>query len=208
MVLLQENELSEDECCRIDYPILDGEMVLFNHFFPQGASAALFTKIKQETLWRQDTISLYGKQHLIPRLTAWYGESDKPYTYSGIAMDPQPFTDTLLDIKNQVEQACNAVFTSVLLNYYRTGQDSMGWHRDNEKELGTNPIIASLSFGQTRPFHVRHKFRKDVPKLVVPLSSGSLLLMKGAMQHFWEHQVPKSAKPLKPRINLTFRKIF
>lgn len=208
MLLFQENVLSENSTGRIDYPISDGEMILFNPFFSEAAAASLFTRIENETVWRQDSINLYGKKHLVPRLTAWFGENDKPYTYSGIQMHPQPFTETLLYIKKEVENACSAVFTSVLLNYYRNGQDSMGWHRDNEKELGVNPVIASVSFGQIRPFHIRHKFRKDLQKLVIPLTSGSLLLMKGATQHFWEHQVPKSAKPLKPRINLTFRKIF
>ena len=167
----------------------------------------MFEQLIGTTIWQQDTITIYGKKHLVPRLTAWYGDADKPYTYSGIKMNPEPWTITLNEIKQKVEAEAATKFTNVLLNYYRNGQDSMGWHRDNEKELGENPIIASVSFGQTRPFHLRHKFRKDVPKLTIPLTHGSLLIMKGTTQHFWEHQVPKSAKTLEPRINLTFRKI-
>ncbi len=207
MLLFNENELPELNCKQTIYSIEDGDIVLFEHFFSLSDANKLMTQLINETKWRQDTINLYGKTHLVPRLTAWYGDADKPYTYSGIQMKPEAWTSTLKEIKQKAEAEAATNFTSVLLNYYRNGQDSMGWHRDNEKELGENPVIASVSFGQTRPFHLRHKFRKDVQKLIIPLTHGSLLIMKGATQHFWEHQVPKSAKPLEPRINLTFRKI-
>ncbi len=189
------------------YTLPDAEVVLYENFFGKIDADHFLEKIMNETKWQQDTISLYGRLHLVPRLTAWYGGNDKSYTYSGIKMQPNDWTKSLRSIKEKIEKETNESFTSVLLNHYRTGKDSMGWHRDNEKELGINPVIASVSFGETRPFHLRHKFRKDISKLSIPLSHGSMLLMKGPTQHFWEHQVPKSAKPLLPRLNLTFRKI-
>ena len=207
MSLFASQQLSSSGSRKIIYDLPDAEAILYEGFFDQKEADDLLKKIEQETKWQQDTISLYGRLHLVPRLTALYGDSDKTYTYSGIKMQPCEWNEPLLLIKKAVEAAAEDTFTSVLLNYYRTGKDSMGWHQDNEKELGRDPVIASVSFGQTRPFHLRHKFRKDVQKLAVPLSHGSLLLMKGCTQHFWEHQVPKSAKPLQPRINLTFRKI-
>ena len=106
-----------------------------------------------------------------------------------------------------METASAARYNSVLLNLYRDGNDSVSWHRDNEKEFGLNPVIASVTFGETRPFQIRHKFRKDVKKLEIPLTHGSLLVMGGPMQHYWEHQIPKTSKQILPRINLTFRPI-
>ena len=207
MSLFASQQLSRSGFRKIIYDLPDAEAILYEGFFDQQEADNLFEKIEQETKWQQDSISLYGRLHLVPRLSAWYGDSDKTYTYSGIKMHPCEWSESLLQIKKVVEEVAETTFTSVLLNYYRTGKDSMGWHQDNEKELGRDPVIASVSLGQTRPFHLRHKFRKEVAKLVVPLSHGSLLLMKGCTQHFWEHQIPKSAKPLLPRINLTFRKI-
>ncbi len=190
-----------------NYDLPDADVSFIDGFFSESLANRLFEQLITTTNWQQDTITIYGKKHLVPRLTAWYGDADKPYTYSGIQMNPKPWTIALNEIKQKVESEAATTFTSVLINYYRTGQDSMGWHRDNEKELGANPVIASVSFGQTRPFHLRHKFKKELPKLIIPLTHGSLLLMKGETQHYWEHQVPKSAKALEPRINLTFRKI-
>jgi len=129
----------------------------------------------------------------------------KPYTYSGTKMEPYPWTPTLLFIKEKIEKKTNINFTSVLLNLYRNGKDSVGWHKDDENELGENPPIGSVSFGETRPFQIRHKFRKELKKVEIPLTHGSFLLMAGPMQHFWEHQIPKTAKNIQPRINLTFR---
>ncbi len=123
-------------------------------------------------------------------------------------MDPFPWTKDLLFIKEKVDKQAGVIFNSVLLNLYRTGKDSVGWHRDNEKEFGTNPIITSISFGETRPFHLKHKFKKHIEKVIIPLTHGSLLIMKGETQHYWEHQVPKTAKDISPRINLTFRIVF
>ncbi len=142
-----------------------------------------------------------------PRLTAWYGDPDKKYSYSGITMAPTNWTTPLMAIKSRVDDCAGVQFNSVLLNYYRDGKDSMGWHRDNEKELGLNPVIASVTFGASRNFQLRH-YRDKKSLVQVSLQHGSLLLMKGATQHFWEHQLPKTTKVMSPRLNMTFRVIY
>ncbi len=141
-----------------------------------------------------------------PRLTALYGDPKLPYGYSGIKMIPHPFSPTLLAIKARIESLAGVKFTHVLLNRYRDGKDSMGWHRDNEKALGINPVIASVSFGAARDFHLR-LYETKSEKLTLNLSHGSLLIMKGLTQHHWEHQIPKRANLVGERINLTFRVI-
>ena len=119
-------------------------------------------------------------------------------------MLPNAWNPLLVFIKNEIEEICQENFTTVLLNYYRNGKDSNGWHADNEKELGRNPVIASVSFGVERYFHLQHNTIKE-QKLKINLEHGSLLIMKGATQHFWKHQIPKTIKEIGPRINLTFR---
>ncbi|PIQ22289.1 MAG: alpha-ketoglutarate-dependent dioxygenase AlkB [Cytophagales bacterium CG18_big_fil_WC_8_21_14_2_50_42_9] len=148
---------------------------------------------------------MFGKQIWLPRLTAWYGDPGKTYQYSGIQNEPLPWIPALLEIKQAVETLAGVPFNSVLLNYYRHGQDSMGWHADDEPKLGTNPVIASVSFGQTRRFNFRHRTIKALPKKSVLLTHGSLLLMQGSTQHFWQHQLPKTKAISAPRLNLTFR---
>jgi alkylated DNA repair dioxygenase AlkB len=176
------------------------------NLFTHDESAGLFRQLKTTILWKQETIQMYGKLLNTPRLTAWYGENSKSYAFSGKKYDPHPWTSELLLIKQRVEQAAGMAFNSVLLNDYRNGNDSVAWHADDEPELGVNPVIASVSFGQARRFNVRHKDDHKL-KYSVVLGNGSLLLMKGDLQHSWEHQVPKSAKAVKERINLTFRVI-
>lgn len=183
-----------------------GETMYFNEFFLKDEADLFFLKLKNQIEWRQETIKLFGKTIMQPRLTALYGNPDKPYGYSGIIMQPFPWTDFLTEIKFRIEEKVQASFTHVLLNYYRDGKDSMGWHRDNEASLGPNPTIASISFGETREFQIRNYFEKKV-KLKVALDHGSLLVMGGSSQHHWEHQITKTSKTLGPRINLTFRKI-
>ena len=199
MTLFNDTELftsGELKIKRFDIP--DAELTLYEHFFSKKESDQYYETLLNETSWEQQTITIHGKTHLTPRLTAWFGKQhgDKPLI---------PLTPALQFIKASVEERCGIQFTSVLLNLYRTGQDSVAWHRDHEREFGENPIIGSVSFGETRPFNIRHKFRKELPKIEIPLNHGSFLLMAGAMQHFWEHQIPKTAKNIKPRINLTFR---
>lgn len=184
----------------------DGESRYFPDFFWKDEADQFFTKLKNQIEWKQEPIKIFGKEIMQPRLTALYGNSGKPYGYSGIIMQPLVWTDFLFEIKNRVEEKSNTNFTHVLLNYYRDGKDSMGWHRDNEAVLGPNPTIASVSFGESRDFQLRHYTEKKL-KLKLPLDHGSLLIMSGSSQHHWEHQIPKTAKQLGARINLTFRKI-
>lgn len=175
-------------------------------FFTGEESAAFIQKLKTEIAWQQETIQMYGKILKTPRLTAWYGDNEKTYAFSGNKYHPMPWTLELLQIKQRVDEAAGIRFNSVLLNYYRNGNDSVAWHADDEPELGRNPVIASVSFGQARKFDIRHKQDHKL-RHSVELENGSLLIMKGDLQHNWEHQVPKSTKALKERINLTFRVI-
>lgn len=156
--------------------------------------------------WKQDFINFYGKRNPLPRLTAWYGDSGRSYTYSGIKSEPNPWNKGLLYIKEAIERCAGLSFNSVLLNWYRDGEDSLSWHSDDEKDLGVNPVIASANFGETRDFLLR---RKDCisQKMSIPLKHGTLLLMKGELQHFWEHSVPKRKSVRGSRFNMTFRRI-
>ena len=190
----------------IDYALLDGAVTLHPAFFNAQKSDACFAALRRETAWRQSRIKLFGQTRNEPRLTAWHGDAGKIYSYSNIVLHPLPWTPLLLEIKNRVDEAAHTAFNSVLLNLYRNGRDSNGWHQDNEPELGANPVIASVSFGAARRFQMRHKIRQDL-KLNLELPHGSLLLMTDATQHHWQHQVPKTVKPVGERINLTFRVI-
>ena len=183
----------------------DGEVAIYHNFFNRAESDQIFQALLNKIKWRQDKMKLYGKEFELPRLTAWYGDDGKSYTFSGIPMSPDAWTPTLLSIKSRIEEVTQAKFNSVLLNLYRSGKDGVSWHSDDEPELGKNPIIASVSFGETRRFQLRHKLDKSLDKVEITLTHGSLLIMKGSTQHFWQHQIPKSAKSLRERINLTFR---
>lgn len=184
-------------------PIEDGALALMPQLPLPYSNRDILARLLAETPWRQDSIVLFGKPHLQPRLTAWYG--DASYTYSGLRLDPLPWTPLLAEIRAAVERACGLRFNSVLLNYYRNERDSMGMHSDDEAELGVNPVIASVSFGEARTFIMRHRRTKQTLKLV--LNSGSLLLMRGKTQHNWLHGINKSTRPMGPRVNLTFRRI-
>ena len=188
----------------LDLP--DAEIVYYPQFFDKKQADSIYTELLQKINWQQDSITVFGKTHPQPRLTALYGNEGKPYSYSNITMQPHPWNSLLQKIKHYLEARTACEFTTVLLNQYRDGKDSNGWHADNEKELGTNPIIASLSFGAERVFQLKHNTIADAKKSIV-LEHGSLLLMKGSTQHFWKHQIPKTAKPIGNRINLTFRSI-
>jgi alkylated DNA repair dioxygenase AlkB len=186
----------------------DADIELFENVFTNLESKKLFQKLIDNTQWRQDKIKIFGKLIDQPRLTAFYGDANKYYSYSGIVMKPNEWNDDLLFIRNRLENIAKIKFSSVLLNFYRDGKDSMGWHSDDEKELGQNPVIGSVSFGETRVFQLRHKCRKDFKKVEIALTNGSFLLMKGNTQHFWQHQIPKTKRKLDSRINLTFRILF
>ncbi len=175
---------------------------------PLGATPdALLARLTRETDWQSETITLWGKTYPQPRLIAWHGDPDARYTYSKKTYEPRPWTPLLLDLKVRLEAACDTPFNSVLLNYYRNERDSMGFHADDEPELGENPVIASLSLGAERVFIFKHKLDKEIKPVRVLLPSGSLLLMKSETQHFWKHGINKTARPCGPRINLTFREI-
>lgn len=191
---------------KISFNLPDAEIEYYPNFFDSGKANALFERLKSDIPWQQDSITVYGKTHPQPRLTALFGNEGKPYSYSNIVMQPHPWTPLLVFVKEEVESVCETLFTTVLLNYYRDGKDSNGWHADDEKELGRNPFIASVSFGAERAFHLQHNTLKE-HKLKITLAHGSLLLMKGTTQHFWKHQIPKTTKAIGPRINLTFRVI-
>ena len=184
-------------------PIQDGALALLKQLALPWPNAEVFRRLLEETPWREETVLVYGKRYLQPRLTAWYG--DASYTYSGLRLGPLPWTELLLVIRAAVEAACGRRFNSVLLNRYRNGRDSMGMHSDDEPELGDAPSIASLSFGTTRTFILRHKNNKQTVRL--DLDDGSLLLMSGQLQKYWLHGINKSTRPLGERLNLTFRYI-
>ena len=178
----------------------DGQVVVYSKVVSND-----FEQLKNSISWKHEKIHLFGRWVLQPRLSAWYGDEGTDYVYSGLKNIPNPWNDILLNLKKKVEILSGTQFNSVLLNYYRDGQDSMGWHQDNEKELGKNPIIASLSFGVSREFQLRHKFDKSIPKINCLLDDSSLLIMSGETQNYWQHQIPKTKKFIGERINLTFR---
>lgn len=182
------------------------ELIYIENFYDQATADSLFNSLRSNIDWQQDDITIFGKTYKQPRLTALYANNDKPYSYSNITMYPKLFTDDLKRIKSDIEKEVDHEFTSVLLNLYRNGSDSNGWHADNEKELGPNPVIASVSFGAVRPFHFKHRQIKS-ERHKLELHHGSLLIMKGEMQHHWLHQIAKTKKEIGERINLTFRQI-
>jgi len=184
----------------------NGETLLFPNAFSKAESDNHLRALINNIEWKHEAIKLFGKEVMQPRLTAWYGDSNKSYSYSGIIMQPLEWTDALLTIKQTIENIAGIQFNSALLNYYRNGNDSMGWHRDNEKELGINPIIASVSFGAARKFRMRYYTDKKIVNDIL-LTNGSLLIMRGQTQHYWEHCLPKTKQQISGRINITFRVI-
>lgn len=184
----------------------DEQLHYIPNFFSEHDSQSFFEILKSTVLWKHESITLFGKKVLQPRLTALYGNINTPYRYSGLTMFPNQWTKELLIIKTMVENSAQHVFNTVLLNFYRSGNDSMGWHSDNEAELGKNPIIASVTFGVERRFVLRLN-NNHSQKHIINLSSGSLLIMKGNLQHISQHSLPKQKDSIGERINLTFRHI-
>jgi len=204
---MDTHELFDDTVGLQPIPLPDGELLCQRTFYRAQESTELFTRLMNETEWRQETITLWGKPYLQPRLSAWYGDEGRGYSYSGVVLRPLPWTGTLSRIKADIEQATSCRFNSVLLNLYRDENDSVGWHSDAEPELGSCPVIASLSLGETRSFRLRHRKRKDLKPLAIDLDDGCLLLMAGTTQRYWQHSVPKESGTRAARINLTFRTI-
>jgi len=196
---------------RIDFPKAD--IQLWHHWLDDGEAEAICADLMQTLDWQQPSLTIAGRTHKIPRLKAWHGDPAAHYRYSGQSFSPSPWTDTLRQLKARVEEACAAQFNSVLANWYRSGQDSMGFHADNERELGAEPVIASLSLGATRRFVFQPSGElkaqaNQLRSLGLELESGDLLLMRGSTQRYWKHGIPKTQKLVGDRINLTFRYIF
>jgi len=195
-------ESSAEQVLHVD----DADLALWQHV-NFGNENDLLRQLIEETPWRQEQVTVWGKTHVQPRLIAWYGDDAQSYSYSGITLSGLPWTPALLRIKEKVETLCQSQFNSVLVNYYRDHRDGMGFHSDDEPELGPAPVIASVTFGATRPFVLKHRYRRDLANVKLLLPSSSVLLMQGATQTNWKHGVPKQMKPCGPRINLTFRRI-
>lgn len=195
-----EDSQENKERVILDY---DGKIIYYPNFF----KASLFKQLEAQINWQQDQITLYGKTHNIPRLQAWYADRNLKYSYSGVMLKTNPFSTALGEIRTDIEIRLKNSFNSCLCNLYRNGEDYAAWHSDDEKELGRNPVIASASFGGTRKIVFKHKTDKGQEKIEIELENNSLLLMSGALQHKWKHQLNKTKKDVDARINLTFRNI-
>lgn len=195
--------------------IANGKLFYSEHFFNKVLSDKTMEYFLQHKNihWNQDKLLMYGKEVLLPRYSALYGSSNRTYTYSGLTLKPKQWNEKneLLFIKNEIEKTINQTnnekiqFNAVLMNLYRNGKDYINWHTDAEKELGHNPLIASVSFGETRDFIIRKNDKSE--KITIPLKNGTLLIMSGELQHFWQHCLPKRLKITQERISLTFRTI-
>ena len=189
-----------------ELPVPDAEVILWRSM-GLADEAGLLDALVKRTHWRQERVTLWGRTYPQPRLVAFYGDDGLEYTYSGVTLAALPWAPWLADLKRRVEEVCDSRFNTVLLNYYRDHRDSMGFHADDEPELGPRPVIASVSIGEERRFVMKHRHRDDVDDVKLVLPSGSLLLMGGATQANWKHGVPKESAPCGARVNLTFRTI-
>lgn len=183
----------------------DGELYRVKAFFSQPEADRQFDSFYRTLAWQEESLLIFGKWCKVPRLMCWYGDAEAVYRYSSVEHRPLPWTSELSAVKANIETFCGCAFNSVLANLYRDGRDSMGYHADNEKELGINPVIASLSFGDARLFRLYHKKRRE--NLDIILEHGDLLVMAGELQHHWVHALPKTRQAKNSRINLTFRRI-
>lgn len=188
-------------------PLSQGTAVFYPELFEPQVRADLYQALLSQVQWRQDYLRFYGKSVPIPRLQAWYGDVGAAYTYSGVILEPLPWIQPLQMIRHIIEPIAGVQFNSVLINLYRDGNDGVAWHSDDEPELGEHPVIGSVSLGGTRRFMLKPKDKTNPERHELALSDGSLLLMSGETQKYWVHQVPKTKKPVLPRINLTFRVI-
>ncbi|PWB23615.1 alpha-ketoglutarate-dependent dioxygenase AlkB family protein [Flavobacterium sp. HTF] len=184
------------------FDLPDTELILIDNFFTKEESDHFYEKLLHQTKWRGYQMEIFDKTVTAPRMIAWYEDKDN----IGADQNGPDWTYDLLTIRSRVEKETQLEFNSLLLNLYRNGNDGVGWHSDKENNPGKDPIIASVTFGETRIFRLRHKFRKDIAQVEIPLHHGSFLLMAGTTNSFWQHQVPKTARNVLPRINLTFRR--
>lgn len=193
----------------------NAELDFYPNFIDRKLRQVLFDQLYASLAWQQDEIVVYGKSVAIPRLQAWYGDNQLAYQYSGLTMIAKPWTSTLLTLKQEIEQHTGYRFNSMLANLYRDGSDTVGWHSDDEPELGSEPVIASLSVGAEREFQLKRRYKdkhskeKQInEKISINLTSGSLLVMAGSTQKYWQHCIPRTKKPKAARINLTFRYVY
>lgn len=180
------------------------------HYLPQWVEPDVadqwMHELSQRTPWSQPQIKIYGRSVPVPRLVAWYGDAEARYRYSGLLHEPLPWTPLLAEIRQRVQLQVGQTLNGVLLNFYRDGQDAMGWHSDDERELGEHPLVVSLNLGAARRFDFRRKGGSRIEHSI-ELEHGSLLVMSGPTQHHWQHQIARSRKISEPRLNLTFRQI-
>jgi alkylated DNA repair dioxygenase AlkB len=202
--LLACNPDSPDPACEL-LPLPGAVLHYYPEFLTASESARLLQNFLQQTPWRQDNLRFGGKMVAVPRLQAWYGNATSHYGYSGLRLSPLPWTAVLSGLRERIETVLKLPFNSVLLNYYRDGNDSVAWHSDDERELGPDPQIASLSLGAPRKFELKHRSEARHGKLSLMLGDGSLLLMGSGLQQNWLHQLPKTPGLQSPRLNLTFR---
>jgi alkylated DNA repair dioxygenase AlkB len=189
----------------IEIKLQNGTLRYVPEFYDTQLAFVIFTELMQGLKLQQNDIKIFGKTYNTPRLEAFYAKNGEQYGYSGKKMKTQEFTPLLHSICEKIETLTGEEFNSVLVNLYRDGQDSNGWHSDDEKELGVAPFIASLSLGETRDIQFKHKGSHE--RKVYPLRNGSLILMSGEIQKYWKHQIPKTKLKKEARLNLTFRKI-
>ncbi|CAZ98383.1 alpha-ketoglutarate-dependent dioxygenase AlkB family protein [Zobellia galactanivorans] len=206
MDLFNQGDLfSTNEVRKTEFDLPGADVTLFENFFSLEESNRLFNNLLKNTPWQQEHITIHGKNVNYPRLTAWYGDVSKDIQYTNTKSKMHLWNADLLFIKERIEQEVSVNFTRCLLNYYRDGKDSVDWHQDYKGDQRKNTAIASVTFGATKPFQLKHVSRTDLKRIDIPLTSGSLLLMQGATQQNYKHKIPKTAKQIKPRINLTFR---
>jgi alkylated DNA repair dioxygenase AlkB len=185
----------------------DAEIYIHRGFLPRSDADAYFSAFLKDVEWQENEVFVWGKWRKQPRLVSWFGDRGATYSYSGSKMTPQPWTPMLEALRRDVGHLVGEAFNSVLLNLYRDQNDSMGWHSDDEPELGPSPTIASVSLGEQRDFLLKHRTNQQVGVKRLPLSHGSLLVMAGSTQRMWQHAIEKEKRPIGKRINLTFRKI-
>jgi alkylated DNA repair dioxygenase AlkB len=187
-------------------PLTDAELCFDPAFLSPAEAEAAFAALRGEIAWESHRLRLFGREVASPRLSCWIGDAGAAYVYSGSRFEPRPWTTTAQALRQRLCECLEAQFNSVLANLYRDGRDGMGWHSDDEPELGAQPVIASLSLGATRRFALKHR-RDPQRKLAFELPAGSLLLMRGGTQANYRHALPKTARPVGERINLTYRQI-
>lgn len=193
---------------RQEFEVPNAELILIENFITPERAEQLYQELYKEVKWELRKLFMFGRWVDQPRLTALYGDDGKAYSYTGTTWETHPWIDPLVEIKDMVSKEVGQEINAVLCNLYRDGKDSCGWHSDAGKSDGQNPMICSISLGATRIFQVKHKSDPDFSKPIsIPLPAGSLLIMAGEMQHYWQHAVPKAELPTPPRINLTFRTV-